>query len=119
MIKSIKDVIDMVPTYTEKVYAAAPDEDLVNAADKFFQSLSPYYRKMITLDSITRRDEVIIIDWAVRKDFVSVEITKNSVGYYTELPDGTNPEGCFTLSDECPKPIQNALDFLYCRNTTN
>ena len=117
MVKNIKDIIDMVPTYTDKVYAGKPDADLVDAADKFFHSLHPYYRKMVTVDSITRRDDAIIIDWAVRKDFVSVEVTKNSVGYYTEMPDGSNPEGCFPLSDECPKPIQKALDFLYCRKT--
>ena len=106
----------MVPEYTEKVYATGPPKEILAYADEFFTQIPPYYRKMVTVNNITINEGgTISIDWMVRRDFVSVEIGIGRVGFYSEMPDGTNPEGVYAIGNECPKPIANALAKLYGR----
>jgi len=116
MIQKISDVISMVPEYTEKVYASGPPKDILECADLFYAQIPMYYRKIISVDNLTINDSgTISIDWPVRKDFVSVEVGHGRVGFFSEMPDGSNPEGVFTFDGECPEAIINALDMLYGR----
>lgn len=116
MIRSIKDVIQNIPVYTDKVYAEQPSEQLLDAADRFFSQLPAQHRRLLELGGLSRRDGLLVMDWAVRRDFVSVEVSETAVGFYSELPDGSNPEGVFPAlqeGDPCPAPIVQALDLLY------
>ena len=117
MINKISDVISMVPEYTEKIYASGPPKEILVSADKFFAQIPAYYRKILSVDNLTINDGgTISIDWQVRKDFVSIEIGLGRVGFFSEMPDGSNPEGVFTIKDECPKAIAQALAYLNGRN---
>lgn len=117
MIHKISEIISMVPEFTEKVYATGPSKEILTSADIFFMQIPPFYRKILSIDNLTINDGgTISMDWMVRKDFVSVEVGANRVGFFSEMPDGSNPEGVFTLGTECPKAISNALDMLYGRN---
>lgn len=108
----------MVPEFTEKVYASGPSKEILECADRFFQQIPPYYRKVLTVENFTINNEgSISIDWMVRKDFVSVEVGLNRVGFFCEMPDGSNTEGVYPLGNECPTQIVRALDVLYGRNS--
>lgn len=116
MINKISDVISMVPEYTEKIYATGPPREILECADRFFAQIPPYYRKIISVDNLSINDGgTISIDWQVRKDFVSVEIGLGRVGFFSEMPDGSNPEGVYIIGNECPKQIEKALAYLYGR----
>ena len=107
----------MVPEFTEKLYAAGPPKEILEGADRFFQQIPPFYRKILTVENFTiNNGGTISIDWMVRKEFVSIEVGDGRVGFYSEMPDGSNPEGVYTLGNECPVQIVGALDMLYGRN---
>ena len=122
MINRISDVIHLVPEYTEKVYASGPSKDILDCADAFFQTIPPYYRKLLTVDNVTINEGgTINIDWMVgfgrNRCFVSIEIGNGRVGFFSEMPDGINPEGVYPIGNECPKPIIKALQTIYCRES--
>ena len=108
----------MVPEYTEKVYATGPPKEILECADMFYMMIPAYYRKILSVENLTiNNGGTISIDWQHRKDFVSIEIGLGRVGFYSELPDGSNPEGVFTLTGECPTAIIKALDMLHGRKS--
>jgi len=106
----------MVPEFTEKIYATGPPKEILAFADIFFIQIPAYYRKILSVDNLTVNDGgTISIDWQVRKDFVSVEIGLGRVGFFSEMPDGSNPEGVYDIGAQCPQAIVRALAMLYGR----
>ena len=118
MFNSIKDILSVLPSYNdEHGYRVDPPSDLViSNADKFVASLPGYYRKILDAGNITANAHgTLTIDWYRNKNFVSVEIGQTQVGFFTEMPDGTNPQAVVPPTDEPHPLIIKCLNLLYGR----
>ncbi len=101
-------------------YAVDPDVVIKNNTVEFFKKLPGFYQKILDLeDAVTATTYgTITIDWAVKKNFVSVEIGKTKIGFFSEMPDGINPQSeGFDLNDQSGlSMIISALNKLYSRD---
>lgn len=86
---------------------------------KFVKSLPAYYQSIIDAEEcITATTHgTIVIDWYFRKNFISVEVGTTKIGWFSELPDGTNPSSQGVLLNETPPDdILKSLDKIYSRS---
>lgn len=124
MLPSIKQIIRNLPQTHNDDDGFIGDQltdEVISKADEFLNLIPTYYRKILEINNITVTPHgTIVIDWYTRKNFVSVEVGKNDIGFFSEMPDGINPimnnapfEGPLTL-----KPIVSALNKLYGRLDT-
>lgn len=122
MFNSIKDILGNLPSYNdENGYRVDPPSELVvSNADKFMNSLPGYYRKILDPENVTASAHgTIVIDWYRSKNFVSVEIGQTKIGFFTEMPDGSNPQSAGTpLTEEANPMIVKCLNMLYGRQDT-
>lgn len=95
-----------------------PSDTVIENSKRFISSLPTYYQRIIDPEEcITATGHgTIVFDWYYKKNLVSVEIGRTKIGWFTELPDGSNPfsEGIL-LSNEPPKEVVNCLNVIYNR----
>lgn len=110
MIGKIRDFIDHVPSYTDKVYAERPSDIILDNVDAFLETVPGSFKRVLSVQNFTVTDGgCVTIDWAnSKRDFVSVTIYEDYVSYYTELPDGSNVEGTIRQM-ACNKQLELAL----------
>jgi len=100
------------------IYASPPSAEVIQNSIKFIQGLPTYYQKILDPeDCITATGHgTITIDWYYRKRFISVEIGNTKLGWYSDLPDGSNPSSDgILLQDKPPAAIISALNMIYYR----
>lgn len=97
--------------------AEKPSAVVISNAEKFFKSLPSYYQKIIDIsDCVTATGYgTITFDWYYRKNFISVEVGNTLIGWFSELPDGTNPSSNGVSVDLPPTQIVSALNKIYGR----
>lgn len=98
--------------------AVKPDDTVIQNSIAFIKSLPTYYQKILNpVECITATPYgTISIDWFFRKNLISVEIGKTKIGWFSELPDGSNPSSDgITLKETPPREIIRCLDLIYGR----
>src|SRR3972149_5126256 len=84
--------------------AHGPSDVVIENSINFVKSLPTYYQRIINpAECITATGHgTITFDWYYRKNLVSVEIGATKIGWFTELPDGSNPSSNGILLKETP-----------------
>jgi len=98
--------------------AHGPSDAVIANAISFVKGLPAYYQKIIDpVECITATGHgTITFDWYYRKNLVSVEIGTTKIGWFTELPDGSNPScNGILLQDSPPTEVIRCLDAIYGR----
>lgn len=93
MFNSIRDISSILPLYEgdDGFISEMPSDLVLSNTDKLLNLLPGYYKKILTIDSISFSTHgTVVIDWAVKKNFVSVEIGQTKVGFFMEMADGIN-----------------------------
>lgn len=98
-------------------YGTPPSQQVRDNAIAFLSSLPKYYREVIDpVDCITPMAHgTIVIDWYLRKQFVSVEIGNTLVGFFTDFDDGINPQSNGLPAAEIRDVVVQCLNKLYRR----
>jgi hypothetical protein len=108
MLGKIRDFLDSIPAYTDKIYVTPPTDAVLDNVDAFIETLPGVCRKVLTVDNFTISDGYITIDWARKSDFVSVTVHDDHISFFSELPDGSNVEGvCREI--KCTSQLSSAL----------
>lgn len=98
--------------------AEGPSDKVIENSINFVKGLPTYYQRMIDPDDcITATGHgTIVFDWYYKKNFVSVEIGTTLLGWFSDLPDGSNPSSDGVLIQETPPTqIIKCLDLVYDR----
>ena len=98
--------------------AVKPNEAIIKNSIAFIKGLPTYYQKVINPnDCITATPfGTISIDWYFRRNFISVEVGESKIGWFTELPDGSNPSSQgVAIKETPPTEIIRCLDAIYSR----
>lgn len=90
-------------------------ESVADTAVEFFDSLPAKYKSKVNpLSHITPTPHgTIVFDFAVRKNFVSVEIGDKKIGIFTFLPDGSTPTLNGDLNPATASIVHSCLKSLY------
>lgn len=99
-------------------FAERPTPAVIENSINFVKSLPGYYQRMIDPeDCITATGHgTVTIDWYYRKHFISVEIGNTKIGWFSDLPDGSNSSSDgISISDKTPPEIVSALNKIYSR----
>lgn len=102
--------------------AERPTELVIQNSIKFINSLPLYYQKILDPeDCITATTHgTVTIDWYFRKNFISVEIGNTKIGWFSELPDGSNSSSDgIAIIESPPSDIIKSLDKIYNRKEFN
>lgn len=91
------------------------NEAVANSAVEFFDTLPEQYKaKIKPLSHITPTPHgTIVFDFAVRKNFVSIEIGDKMIGIFTFLPDGSTPTFTGELTPATASIAHTCLKSLY------
>jgi hypothetical protein len=99
-------------------FGEKPSDDVIKNTIKFFDTVPTYYKKILDPeDCITATSYgTITIDWYFKKNFISVEIGNTKIGWFSELPDGSNSSSNgILIQDSPPADIIKSLDNIYNR----
>ena len=102
--------------------AERPSAAVIQNSINFIRSIPTYYQRIIDPeDCITATTHgTITIDWYFRKNFVSVEIGHTKIGWFSELPDGSNSSSDgIDIQEIPPSAIIKSLDKIYNRKEFN
>ena len=115
----IENFIDNLPRVLndDGGFAERPSKEVISNTKAFLSSIPTYYQKILDPENcITATGHgTITIDFYYRKNFISVEIGNTQIGWFSEMPDGTNPSSTELISEEATKKIISYLDFIYGR----
>jgi hypothetical protein len=94
-----------------------PSDVVIQNAKDFVKSLPAYYQKILDPeDCITATGHgTITFDWYYKKNFVSAEVGTTLIGWFTDLPDGTNPSSDGIALDRAASAILPCLNKVYFR----
>ena len=103
----------------EKKIKALPDtnKNVIENAVAFLEMLPFEHQKALNIYEIRPTSYgTIVLEWTGGKDsFVSIEIGKSQIGYFSETPDGENPfiRNIEFLKNEIPSSILNTLNKIF------
>jgi hypothetical protein len=120
MFSSIRDIIDQIVIFNDgdgERPSGRPSDLTLDNSDKFLNTIPGYYKKILEVEEIQFTPHgTVTIDWYSRRNFVSVEIGQTQIGFFSELPDGTNPSATLQFDGKAPEMVVIALNKLYGRS---
>lgn len=99
-------------------FAEKPSDLVIQNTINFIKSLPGYYQKILDPeDCITATGYgTVTIDWYYRKNFISVEVGTTLIGWFSDLPDGSNSSSDgVAINEKPPAPIISSLNKIYSR----
>lgn len=99
-------------------FGSPPSPAVIQNSINFVRSLPTYYQRILKPeDCITATGHgTVTIDWYYKKHFISVEIGNTLIGWFSDLPDGTNNSSSgIPISDSPYIGIISGLNKIYSR----
>lgn len=84
--------IDEVIQFIKKWKGDIISENTIILVSEFLEQLPSKYIKLLDIDDIIVCSHgTVRIEWEYDKYFTSIELGENGSGFYSDLPDGTEP----------------------------